>query len=187
LTLHKKEQDMDHATEGQVQTIAAAMQLITDLSKSTGEGGMVLFNDFVGRAKEVLAAQFAGSTSPGAPVESINEMAARIFDFKLHKQTPESLVKYTTFARALLAAPTAQQSLTAGGAVPEDIDFSDRSTAPAVEKARRVLQSLADGSISHFHSDGFPRCAVIKQDAKACLKVLSALNVAAAPLPQVKP
>lgn len=56
-------------------------------------------------------------------------------------------------------------------------EFTDKSTAEPIEKARRFLRSLADGNdFKYFFDDGFPRYDEIAQDAIAALEVLEGLT-----------
>lgn len=57
--------------------------------------------------------------------------------------------------------------------------FTDQSRATRVEKAKRVLQSLANGhDYKYFYNDGYPRHAELQQDAAAALEVLNDLSSA---------
>lgn len=57
--------------------------------------------------------------------------------------------------------------------------FTDQSRATRVEKAKRVLQSLANGhDYKYFYNDGYPRHAELQQDAAAALEVLNELSSA---------
>lgn len=54
--------------------------------------------------------------------------------------------------------------------------FVDQSTATRLEKAKRVLRSLANPhDYKYFFGDGFPRHADLQQDAAAALEVLEEL------------
>lgn len=54
--------------------------------------------------------------------------------------------------------------------------FTDDSTATRLEKARRMLRSLADESdFRYFHSDGYPRQQKLMNDAAAALEVFNEL------------
>ena len=51
--------------------------------------------------------------------------------------------------------------------------FTDKSTANRIEKAKRVLRALANPhDYKYFFGDGFPRYADLMQDAAAALEVL---------------
>lgn len=55
--------------------------------------------------------------------------------------------------------------------------FTDQSTATRMEKAKRVLRSLANGhDYRYFHGDGYPRHNDLQQDAAAALEVLEQLT-----------
>jgi len=55
--------------------------------------------------------------------------------------------------------------------------FTDQSAASRVEKAKRVLRSLASGhDYTYFYGDGFPRHAELQQDAAAALEVLEEME-----------
>lgn len=57
--------------------------------------------------------------------------------------------------------------------------FTDQSRATRVEKAKSVLQSLANGhDYRYFHGDGYPRHNDLQQDAAAALEVLNELSSA---------
>lgn len=61
--------------------------------------------------------------------------------------------------------------------------FTDTSTATPEEKARRVLQYLADPKEHrYFHEDGYPRHPDLQGDAKAALAVFNSLAAANAKL-----
>lgn len=54
--------------------------------------------------------------------------------------------------------------------------FTDQSKATRVEKAKRVLRSLANGhDYRYFHGDGYPKHEELQQDAAAVLDVLDEL------------
>ena len=55
--------------------------------------------------------------------------------------------------------------------------FTDQSMATRVEKAKRVLRSLANGhDYKYFYGDGYPRHEELQQDAAAALEVLNELS-----------
>ena len=57
------------------------------------------------------------------------------------------------------------------------VDFTDRSTASRLEKAKRVLRHLADKhDMTYFFSDGYPRVGALTNDASAALAVLEELE-----------
>ena len=49
--------------------------------------------------------------------------------------------------------------------------FTDDSAATRSEKARRVLQQLADPQSAYFFDDGYPRADKIANDTAAALEV----------------
>lgn len=87
------------------------------------------------------------------------------------------------FARAIEQAVIAA-TVAADAVVPTELSklpWLDQSTADPIEKARRVLYHLVDGSGVYFYDDGFPRTEVNEQAAN----VLAVLNALAAAAPVV--
>lgn len=160
------------ATEGQAQTSAAPViwydpTHIVDLGKpDEGVRSLAIYGTSVKHERNtapLFAAQLADSTEPGAP--ELPEPRV------LYEADRETITGYDAdqMRAYRLAAPTAQQSLTAGGAVPEGLRFWNHDASPTDD----IL-----GYRSHMSEIVGPSGYVKWDDIKGYF--------AAAPLPQVQ-